>query len=93
MDGKHEAGGQKYRWNVLVSKDLKSCELSEDWCEFAHSRSLWRKVIPDHVESLNMLAEKEEKRWKDERKKLGERRQVNAEVALHCTQPTCVLVV
>ena len=70
VDGKHAAGRQKYCWNDLLSRDLKSCKLSEDWCEFAHSRSLWRKVIHDHVESLNVLAEKEEKRRKDESKKL-----------------------
>ena len=63
-----------------MSRDSKSCELSEDWHEFAHSRSLWRKVIHDCIESLNVLAEKEEKRQKDERKKLRERRQVDVEV-------------
>ena len=70
-----------------MSKDLKSCKLSEDWREFAHSRDLWQKVIPDRVESLNVLAEKEEKRRKDERKKQRERSQVDAEVALPCTHP------
>ena len=92
MDGKCAAGGQKYRWNDLVSRDLKSCKLSEDWHKFAHSLSLWKKVIHDCVESLNVLAEKEEKRRKDERKKLRERRQVDAEVALCCTHPACVFV-
>ena len=62
VDGKCAAGGQKYRWNDLVSRDLNNCKLSEDWCEFAHSRSLWWKVIHARVESLNVLAEKEEKR-------------------------------
>ena len=74
VDGKCAPGKQKYPWNDLVSRDLKSCELSEDWHEFANSRSLWRKVIHDCVESLNVLAEKEEKRQKDERKKQRERR-------------------
>ena len=69
VDGKRAAGGQKYRWNDLVSRGLKSCELSEDWREFAHSGCLRRKVIHDHVEYFNVLAEKEEKRQKDERKK------------------------
>ena len=72
VDGKCAAGGQKYCWNDLVSRDLKCCKLSEDWHEFVNSRSLWRKVIHDRVESLNVIAEKEEKRWKDERKKLRE---------------------
>ena len=36
-----------------------------------------------------MLAEKEEKRRKDERKKLRERKQMDAEVALRCTHPAC----
>ena len=75
-----------------MSRDLKSYELSEDWREFAHSWSIWRKVIHDRIESLNVLAEKEEKRQKDERKKLIERRQVNAEVAIHSTYPTYVFV-
>ena len=50
-------------------RDLKSCKYSENWCKFAHSQSLWRKVIYDLVESLNVHAEKEKKRLKDERKK------------------------
>ena len=54
MDGKRAAGRQKYRWNDLVSRDLKSCGLGLA------------------VESLNVLAEKEEKRQKDERKKQRE---------------------
>ena len=33
VDGK---GGHKYCWNDLVSRDLKSCKLSENWREFAH---------------------------------------------------------
>ena len=42
---------------------------------------------------INVVAEKEEKRRKDERKKLRERRQVDAEVGLCCTHPACVFVV
>ena len=57
VDSKCAVGGQKYCWNDVVSRDLKSCELSEDWHEFAHSRSLWQKGIYDHVP-----VEKEEKR-------------------------------
>ena len=72
VGGKHEAGGQKYRRNDLVFRDLRSCKLSEDWREYADSQSLWRKVIHDCVESLIVLAEKDEKRWKDERNKLRE---------------------
>ena len=70
--GKRAPGGQKYSWNDLVSRDLKICRLSEDWRECAHRRGLWQKVINDCVESLNVLAEKEENRRKDERKKLRE---------------------
>ena len=75
-----------------MSRDLKSCNLSEDWDEFAHSQSLWQKVIHDRVETPNVLAEMEEKSRKDEWKKLRERRQVDAEVALCYTHPACVLV-
>ena len=39
-----------------------------------------------------MLAEKEEKRRKGERKKLRERRQVDAEVAHRCTHHACIFV-
>ena len=42
VDDKRAAGRQKYRWNDVVLRDLKSCKLSEDWHEFAHSRSLWQ---------------------------------------------------
>ena len=54
---------------------------------------LWLKITHGLVESLHVLAEKEEKRRKDEKKKLRERRQVDAEVALRCTHPACVFVV
>ena len=39
-----------------------------------------------------MVAKKEERRQKNERKKLRERRQVDAEVTLRCTHPACVFV-
>ena len=83
VDGKRAAGWQRYRWNNLVLRNLNSCRLSEGWCECAHSPGLWLTVIHDCVESLNVLTEKEEKRWKDERKKLREQRQVDAEVRLY----------
>ena len=46
-------------------------------------------VIHDCVESLNVLAEKEEEK-KDEKKKLRERRQVDAEAVLYIS--CCIFV-
>ena len=87
VDGKHAASWWKYNWNDLVSRNLKSCNFSEDWHELAHSWSLWRKVIHDHVESFDVLAEKEKMTRRNR-----ERRQVDPEVVLHCTHPARVFV-
>ena len=39
--GSRAAGGQKYRWNDLVVKDLKRCGMDEDWRVVAQDRRAW----------------------------------------------------
>ena len=41
-DGKRMAGGQKLRWNDVVSKDLKKGELLSDWRQIARDRREWK---------------------------------------------------
>ena len=91
-NGSRAVGGQKYRWNDAVMRDLKQCGLADNWRAIAQNRTLWRRVIKHNVKQLNERAEEEEKQKKDVRKRLREERVVNAEEALHCDVPGCVFV-
>ena len=82
-------GRQKYRWNNLVTRDLKRCGLLEDWCELAELRDVWRSGIRRHAEVLNAEAEQEKKERKDERKRIRASRQAEVESALCCDHPGC----
>ena len=57
-------------WNDGVLKKIEKLQSLGYWHECA-----WQRFIHEHVESLNVLAEKEEKdgRWKNEMKKVRER--------------------
>ena len=92
VSGSRAVGGQKYRWNDLVSKDLAKCGMSSDWRERAQSRDAWRWETKRNVEVVNAEAEQEEKKRKDRRKRLREQRQADAEAGLHCNHPGCSFV-
>ncbi|MDA8001968.1 MAG: reverse transcriptase domain-containing protein [Alphaproteobacteria bacterium] len=89
VGGKRTAGGQKRRWNDMVTSDLKECNLSESWREQAQERDSWRTTIRNRVEHLNRRAEDTEKSRKDEKKRRREQRLIDSEEALHCDHPGC----
>ena len=53
------AGGQKWRWGNLVTRDLKDCKLEEDWSELALDRCTWLCFGWKGVEELNQHLEHE----------------------------------
>ena len=89
VDGRRAVGGQKCRWNDLVTRDLKKCGLTEDWRDLAQDRNAWRGIVKDSVESLNANDEEREKNSKDTRKRVREQRLTSAESALACDHPNC----
>ena len=70
--GKRAAGGQKLRWNDVVARDVKKCEMLSEWRSVAKDRREWRGKVAAAVEDLNEEAEKQEKQRKDERKRRRE---------------------
>ena len=92
VGGSRAVGGQKYRWNDLVTRDLTKCGMLADWRERAQSRDAWRWDTKRNVEAINVQAEQEEKQRKDERKRLREQRQADVEAGLHCDLPGCSFV-
>ena len=68
-DGGNQAvGGQKLRWNDVVSKDLKLCGIYNNWFELAQDHDSWRCNINAIMCELNSDAEKLELYKKSERK-------------------------
>ena len=70
--GKCMPGGQKLRWNDVVSKDLKKGELLSDWRQIAKDRREWKSFVNALVEDMNVNSEVLEKQQKDEQKKRQE---------------------
>ena len=87
--GSRSAGSQSRRWCGLVTRDLKVCELEEDWRELALDWRAWRCFVQEAVEELNQRLEQEEVKRKDELKARQERQQDTALEALRCTYPDC----
>ena len=85
VGGKRSAGGQKRRWNDVVSSELKQCNLSGTWREQAQERNSWRNTIKHSVEVINKQAEDTEKSRKDKEKQ----QLINSDNSLHCNHPGC----
>ena len=60
--GRRSAGGQKLRWNDQVVRDLRSCDLNDDWRTIAQDRSEWRSKIRAATQKLNITKEAQERR-------------------------------
>ena len=86
---KHSVGGQKRRWNDVVSNDLRLSNLSETWREQVHERDSWHATIKHSAELLNIQAEANEKSLKDEKMRRHEQWLVNTQNALHCDHLGC----
>ena len=52
--------GSKYRWNDIVSNDLRLSNLSETWWEQAQELDFWCATIKHNAELLNKQAEANE---------------------------------
>ena len=89
VGGKRSVGGQKRRWNDVVSNDRRLSNLSETWREQAQERDSWRITIKRSAEFLNQQAEASEKGRKDEKKRRREQRLANTENSLHCHHHGC----
>ena len=87
--GSRSAGGQRRRWNDIVSRDLRECELQEDWYELAQNRRGWRCLVHEGAELLNQRQEQEEIKRKDEMKARQDRRLHEVVEALKCPFPNC----
>ena len=57
VGGKCSAGRQKQRWNGVVASDLKKCNLSGTWIEYAQECDSLCTTIQHSVEHLNIEAE------------------------------------
>ena len=68
VHGKWSVGGQKKRWNDLVLKDLRQCDLTDDWKSLALNRSGWRSIVQDASQDINTSREALETNRKDELK-------------------------
>ena len=67
--GRRSAGGQRMRWNDQMLRDLRSCNLEDNWRALAQERSEWRREIWSETNHLNVTKEAEEKYRKDEQKR------------------------
>ena len=90
--GKRHPGGQKLRWNDLLSRDLRQCGIEPDWQECALNRSEWRCLVKQGVRDMNSRSEVEEKERKDFRRRRREERQRQAEAGLQCNLPGCTFI-
>ena len=88
--GRRSAGGQRMRWNDQVLRDLRSCNLEDNWRTLAQEQSEWRRKIWSETNHLNVTKEAEEKYRKDEQKRCREARQATSDLALRCTEKGCV---
>ena len=86
---RRRAGGQKLRWNDLVSRDLQKCGLSDVWRNLARDSEVWQHAVIECTARVNEEDELKEKQAKDEKRKRRENGQIAEESALHCDEPEC----
>ena len=89
--GSRAVGGQKLRWNDLISRDLRESGISDTWYNQAQDRTTWHSMCRTKLEDVNKQRENVEKVRKDERKKRCQNRSVARE-ALKCVHPGCNFV-
>ena len=80
----HSVGGKRKRWNDVVLKDLKNCDLLPDWPEEAPEWGAWWELIHEALSDLNSSHEGEESLRKDQ---LKQRREVHA-LSVHPQSPS-----
>ena len=77
------------RWNDLVLRDLRNCNLDGVWRILAEDRNEWRNQMWAATQEVNFKKEEQEKYRKDEQKRRREARQTTSEFALHCSFDGC----
>ena len=87
--GRRSVGGQRMRWNDLVLRDLRNCNLVGVWRILAEDRNEWRNQIWAATQEVNFKKEEQEKYRKDEQKHCREARQTTSEFALYCNLDGC----
>ena len=86
-EGRRRAGGQKLRWNDLVSRDLQKCGLSDDWRDMALDHVAWQHVVRELTARVNEEDELKENQAKDEKKKRRENRQITKKARMYLHNP------
>ena len=92
VGGKRAPGGQKLRWNDLVTRDLRACGLLDSWRELAQDRDEWRRKVKEVFEGVNKNAESDEKACKDMKKRRREDRLAATTSTLRCDHPGCSFI-
>ncbi|XP_062498912.1 uncharacterized protein LOC134176248 [Corticium candelabrum] len=87
--GRRSVGGQRMRWNDLVLRDLRNCNLDGVWRILSEDRNEWRNQIWAATQELNFKKEEQEKYRKNEQKRCCEAKQTISEFALHCSFDGC----
>ena len=77
------------RWNDLVLRDLRNCNLDGVWRILAKDRNEWKNQIWAATQEVNFKKEEQEKYCKDEQKRCREARQTQSEFYLHCSSAGC----
>ena len=85
MQEARNAGGM----TLSLYRDLKDCELEDEWQELAQDWSAWRCFVQEGVEQLNQRLEQEEVKRKDKPKIRQERHVDAAAKALRCSVSNC----
>ena len=92
VGGKRAPGGQKLRWNDLVTRDLRACGMLDSWRELAQDRDEWRRKVKEVFEGVNKNAESDEKACKDMKKRRREDRLAATTGTLRCDHPGCSFI-
>ena len=90
--GSRAVGGQKLRWNDLISRDLRESGITDSWYNQAQDRTTWRSICRSKLEDVSRQREIVEKERKDERRKRRQNRLTVAREALKCVHPGCSFV-
>ena len=86
---RRSVGGQRMRWNDLLLRDLRNCNLDGVWRILAQDRIEWKNKLWTATQEVNFKKEEQEQYRKDEQKRRRETRQMASEFALHCSSDGC----
>ena len=73
--------------SCIVASDLKKCNLSGTWREYAQEYDSWCSTIHHSVERLHIETENNEKNLKHDKKHCRKQKLMDSETVLHCNHP------